>query len=79
MDIESELKNFLNQLCVDLGFCLSPPDVQDIISKKSLSADSFTRLVFKAEGMDPEMELSLFRQVKRRFSDRFGNEISVEI
>ncbi|MVF14718.1 hypothetical protein FT643_21505 [Ketobacter sp. MCCC 1A13808] len=76
MDVESEIRCFLDQICVDLGFCLPPNDVDLLASRNQYIADEFVREIFKVEGLNPDLELKLFRQVKRRFTDKYGNELN---
>jgi len=37
----------------------------------NLDAESFPRELFEAAGMNPEMDLAQFREIKRRFAERF--------
>ena len=72
------LQSLLDGLCVDLGFCLSPDDQRRIVSVEHYDAHQFTREVFWAEGMNPDEHLALRRQVRRRFTDRFGASVDRE-
>ena len=74
--IKSELSNLLNELCVDFGFCLPKAEIDKITSKKSYTADQFVKDVFVAEGMGIDANLRLMRQIKKRFTDKFGKEIT---
>lgn len=67
----------LNKLCGDLGFMLTQDDIDRITSSTECSADEFTEMVFRAEGMDPDENLSLRRQVRRMFTDRFGGSVDL--
>jgi len=42
---------------------------------ESFTADEFVIEVFEAEGMNPQNNLHLSRQLKRKFTDRFGNQL----
>lgn len=73
--MEAELKKLLGELCLNQGFCLPSNEVKNIISKKHLYAEEFTKLVLVGEGMNPEIEIRHFRNIKRIFSDLYGNEL----
>lgn len=75
LNVEKEIRAFLDEICVELGFCLPPEEIENLMSKKTYEANEFVREIFLAEEMNPELELKLFRQVKRRFTDRFGSKI----
>ena len=74
--LERELQTLLDELCVELGICLPPLDKKRIESADFYAAQDFAADVFEAEKMKPEDHQSLFRQIKRRFTDRFGNSVS---
>jgi hypothetical protein len=76
MNLEIELKRFLDEICVDMGFCLPQKEIESLVSRKHYVADDFVREIFDIEGLNPDLELTLFRQVKKRFTDRYGNELS---
>ena len=65
----------LDELCADLGFCLPPNEKTRLCSAERWDADEFASAVFQAEGMKIGEHLSLGRQVRRRFTDRFGASI----
>ena len=72
--MKSKIEILLDKLCVEQGFCLSEREIQKIASKNHLYAEEFSKLVLIGEGMDPEIEIEHFRNIKRLFSDLFGNE-----
>ena len=75
----SEALDFLlYDICVDLGFCLPPKDQARICASTFWDADAFTEEVFRLEGMDPDEYLTLKRQIRKRFTDVFGNSIDLE-
>jgi len=74
--LKSELLILLNDLCVDLGFCLPKFEVEKIVNHKNYEADQFVEDVFIAEGLSIYENLNLTRQVKRKFTDKFGKEVS---
>ena len=74
--MENEIKSLLDELCIELGFCLPPEAIDKITSKRRFEADQFTREVILAEGMNPELEKQHFKSIKRKFTERYGNEYS---
>jgi len=58
-----------------MGFCIPENDFNRISNMESLTADEFVSEVFEAEGMNPQNNLHLSRQVKRKFTDKFGNQL----
>lgn len=52
---------------------------EDIIAKKSpVTAIDFTRYVLIADGLKPDNEPNLVRQIKRKFIQRYGLQISTD-
>lgn len=72
MNIEREIRVFMEQLCRELGICDPLYDLDFFLNREYYEVDDFIREIFLAEGMNPELHLSLFRRVKRKFIDRFG-------
>jgi hypothetical protein len=75
MNVEEEIRIFLNRLCVDFGICNPLYDLERFVSKEHYEVNEFIREVFMSEEMDPDLNLKLFRQVKRIFTEQFGSEI----
>lgn len=75
MNLEKEIRKYLDEICVELGFCLPPHEIENLASRDYYEADKFVRDIFLAEEMNPDLELNLFRKVKKRFTDRFGGEV----
>ena len=73
-----ELYVLLDRLCIDLGFCLPPRNIERIVAGTEYDADEFTDIVFRAEGMNPEENIALQRQVRKMFTDRFGELVNNE-
>jgi hypothetical protein len=66
----------LNDLCVRLGYCLSPDDQQRIIANPPTTVDGFTDAVVTAEGLDPVLMATEQRQqVRRMVADAFGEPV----
>jgi hypothetical protein len=52
---------------------------KDIIAKKSpVTALDFTRAVLIADGLKPDSEPNLMRQIKRKFIQRYGLEVAAD-
>lgn len=75
--LQSEITKLLDELCVELGFCLSMEAKEKILSMQQYEAEDFTRNVFEAEGMSLEAaDPNLYRKVKKKFTDSFGSHLS---
>jgi hypothetical protein len=69
---EKRTSQLLNDLCVNLGFCLPPSDIARLTKDPPDSVSSFTDAVFLAEGLDPETaDRRLYRQVRDAVADAF--------
>jgi hypothetical protein len=51
----SKTRRLLDELCVDLGFCLPPEQYARLSSSPPTSVGAFTDAVFAAEGLDPQL------------------------
>ncbi|MEE9327873.1 MAG: hypothetical protein V3U71_11325 [Cocleimonas sp.] len=78
MSLENEIRKLLNKICIDLGFCLPPSDIERIVLINNCETDELVRDIFIVEGLNPDLELSLFREVKAIFIDHLGEYIGVE-
>ncbi len=58
-----------------MGFCIPENDFNRISNMETLTADEFVNEVFEAEGMNPQYDLHLARQIKRKFTTIFGNQL----
>jgi len=57
----------LDQLCVELGFCLAPDERERLIADPGTDVDDFTDRVIVAEEMDPLLiDGDLRRQIRQR-------------
>jgi len=68
-----QIELLLEELCVDLGFCL-PPDAQmRLIHEPPADVDEFTDAVIRAEGLDPHADIPthLRRDVRQRVARCF--------
>jgi len=65
----------LDQLCVELGFCLPPNDRTRLVAEPPDSVKAFTDAVFTAEGLDPDLaDSDLYRQVQAEVAKAFQAE-----
>ncbi len=72
--MSEEIKIFLNEICLDLGICDPLYELENFTTKEHYKVQEFVKEIFIAEGLDPDIELRLFRQVCRRFTNKFGSE-----
>lgn len=54
----------LDELCVKLGFCLSPGVQRSLRESAPADVDTFTDAVLEAEGVDPRVNKQLRRTVR---------------
>ena len=67
----------LNDLCVRLGFCLPPKEIERLEANPPSDIDGFTRAVFVAEGMNPDTaERKIYRQVRHIVAAAFERAAS---
>lgn len=68
-----DVVKLLNDLCVQLGYCLPPESQQRIVNDPPTSVDAFTDAVVIAEGFDPVLMATEQRQqVRRMVAVAFG-------
>lgn len=69
---ENWIRKILNDVCVELGFCLSPTERARLEATPPRSVDSFTDAIFLSEGLDPRLaEGELRRQVRTHVALHF--------
>lgn len=62
-----QIQALLDQLCVDLGFCLPPDAQEELCESPGTDVDAFTDRVIVAEGLDPiYLDGHLRRQIRER-------------
>ncbi len=71
-----KVESLLDELCVDLGFCLPPDERVRLQDSPPHDVDAFTDAVFVAEGLDPRGDKTLRRQVRERAAHHFGANAS---
>lgn len=69
-------ERLMQDLCVDLGFCLPPEDVARLIAWQTPAIDAFTDAVFAAEEMAQPYDQHLYRQVRHRVAEALRREDS---
>ena len=72
---EKELRKLIDVMRVDMGFMIYDEDEKKIIDTKVITSEEFAAKILQAEDMDPEYNLKLFRQVRNKFREKFGNKI----
>ena len=73
--VKKEISNFLHEIS-NLGICESVVNseyLDYLLSKKYYEADDFLTEVFYLSSISPETHLSLFKKVKEKFINRFGD------
>jgi hypothetical protein len=63
-ELDSDVRRLLNELCIELGFCLAPGDIRRLCESPPGDVGSFTGAVFEAEGMGDMSYTDLRRQVR---------------
>jgi len=76
--LERDLRQLLDELCVEWGFCVSPGAYDQIARRSSVTAEEFASVVVQAEGMNPEYEKKWFRTIRDRFVEQFGESVSAD-
>jgi len=71
--IEAELEQLLDQICVELGFCLPHKVKSRLIKVPPKTSEKFTQSVIKAEGLnidalDKSLYKSLFIKIDNVYS-----------
>jgi hypothetical protein len=71
--MNEEIRVFMNQICTEFGICDPLYELEKFSSKDNYQVDDFLKEIFLAEGLDPELNSMLFRQVRRKFINQFGS------
>ncbi|MBV9927571.1 MAG: hypothetical protein JOZ96_21315 [Acidobacteria bacterium] len=61
----------LDELCIELGFCLPPDEQMRLQDEPPEDVDAFTDAVFRAEGLEPTANLQLRHQVRAKVAGWF--------
>jgi hypothetical protein len=70
---ESELPWLLDELCVELGFCLPAAECESLMNSPPRDVDAFADAVLAAEGIDPSLNKQLRRAVRSKIERRVGH------
>lgn len=65
------IQPLLDELCVDLGFCLPPAEQAHLRQAPLVDVEQFTNAVFVAEGLSPDEHKDLRSQVRERVERYF--------
>jgi hypothetical protein len=67
-----EVRELLSRLCIKLGFCLPPTELERMETSPPRDIEEFTRAVFVAEGLDPvTSDRHHFNQVREIVTQAF--------
>ena len=67
-----DARALLYELCVQLGYCLSPDDQTKLVESPPADIDQFTDAVLVAEGFDPAVEKQRRREVRAMVARHFA-------
>lgn len=76
--MQKSIENLLDNICVQLGFCLPPTEQEKIASQNSWQATEFAMAVISAEGLNPEYEKKWVKEISSRFTSYFGSSEYVQ-
>lgn len=75
-NLADDLDILLGELCEEWDFCACVKGEDLIKGGKPLTPKRFTDTVILAEGMSLASEKNWIRRIKRRFKQRYGDEVS---
>jgi len=67
----AEVRALLSRLCVELGFCLPPLEIERLAASPPEDSDEFTQAVLTIEGYGVATSDPLFNQVKDLVAQAF--------
>jgi hypothetical protein len=67
----NEVRALLSTLCIKMGFCLPPPEIETIVELPPRNVEEFARAVFVAEGLGWAKSDPLFKKVKEIVGQAF--------
>ena len=76
--LDEDLDMLLDELCAKWNYRNDLTGADLIARKSPVTAIDFTRAVLVADGLKPENEPNLVRQIKRKFIQRYGLQVSRE-
>jgi hypothetical protein len=72
MNESADLLEFLDHICVKLGFCLSATSRSKIASGGPYRPEDIARIVLDEEGLNPDCEVKQFRALRNEFINFLG-------
>jgi hypothetical protein len=77
---ENWLEKLLDEVCVDLGFCLPPWEQTRLLHSPPRSIDAFADAIFVAEGLSPRLaDEKLWKKVRDVVSKHFQYHVPAAI
>ena len=76
--LDEDLDMLLDELCAKWNYRNDLTGAQLIAKKPTVTAIDFARAVLVADGLKPENEPNLVRQIKRKFIQRYGQQVTRE-
>jgi hypothetical protein len=76
--LASEIPWLLDELCVEMGFCLPAPVRDQLASSPPRDVDAFTDAVFAAEELDARLYKHLRQSVRGKIERRIGCFLPVD-
>ena len=76
--LAEDLDVFLAELCEDWDFCAGVTGEQLVKTNPLVTPKRFTDTVIVAEGMTLRDEANWLRRIKRRFVQRYGQEVNAK-
>jgi hypothetical protein len=74
--LDDDLDVLLGYLCTEWGYCNAPTAKALLQANAVLTAEDFAVAVLRAEGLNPEYEKGMRRDIAERFRDRYGPMVS---
>ena len=74
--LDEDLDLLLDEVCAKWNYRNDLTGAQLIAKKSPVTALDFARAVLVADGLKPDNEPNLVRQIKRKFVQRYGLEVS---
>lgn len=73
------IQTLLDELCVELGFCLSPDEQEASLAASAGDIDRFVERVFIAAGIEPDRSSSLYAQARDQVASVFESVIFMTV
>jgi hypothetical protein len=66
-----KLRRLLDELCVDLGFCMATRETDRLSASAMVGVNAFTDSILVIEGLDPQLHKQLRVEVRGRVEKHF--------